>query len=75
MPAAAKVAQEALARGVSLRQVALEKGYLTAEQLDADPGSHAMTEPGIPGQQLSSRRGLTPGALAQRLSVVTPVRP
>lgn len=49
--AAAKVAQEALARGVSLRQVALEKGYLSAEQLDEVLDAVAMTEPGIPGRE------------------------
>ncbi|OGO05726.1 MAG: hypothetical protein A2Y73_07250 [Chloroflexi bacterium RBG_13_56_8] len=49
--AAAKVAQEALARGVSLRQVVLEKGYLTAEQLDAVLDPSAMTEPGIQGAE------------------------
>jgi fumarate hydratase, class II len=48
--AAAKVAQEALARGVSLRQVALEHNYLTAEQLDVILDPRAMTEPGIPGK-------------------------
>ncbi|HHX45619.1 MAG TPA: aspartate ammonia-lyase [Chloroflexi bacterium] len=47
--AAAKVAQEALARGVSLRQVVLEHGYLSAERLDAILDPFAMTEPGIPG--------------------------
>ncbi len=50
--AAAKVAQEALARGVSLRQVALERGYLTEEQLEAILDPIAMTEPGIPGKKL-----------------------
>jgi len=49
--AAAKVAQEALARGVSLRQVVLEHGYLTAEQLDAVLDPFTMTEPGIPGKE------------------------
>ncbi|MHB9034335.1 MAG: lyase family protein, partial [Anaerolineae bacterium] len=48
--AAAKVAQEALARGVTLKQVALEHGYLTAEQLDIILNPHSMTEPGIPGK-------------------------
>ncbi len=48
--AAAKVAQEALARGVSLRQVALERGYLTPEQLNLILDARAMTEPGIPGK-------------------------
>lgn len=50
--AAAKVAQEALARGVSLGQVALEKGYLSAGQLAEVLDPVAMTEPGIPGQDL-----------------------
>ena len=49
--AAAKVAQEAMRRGASLRQVALEMGYLTAEQLDAIMDPRAMTEPGIPGKK------------------------
>ena len=49
--AAAKVAQEALARGMSLRQVVLEHGYLTAEQLDAVLDPFTMTEPGIPGKE------------------------
>jgi len=49
--AAAKVAQEALARGISLRQVALEKGYLSEEALDRILDPFTMTEPGIPGRQ------------------------
>ncbi len=50
--AAARVAQEALRRGVSLRQVAEELGYLTGEQLDAVLDAYTMTEPGIPGREL-----------------------
>jgi fumarate hydratase class II len=50
--AAAKVAQEAMARGVSLRQVVLEHGYLAPERLDQVLDAYAMTEPGIPGQEL-----------------------
>jgi aspartate ammonia-lyase len=49
--AAAQVAKEAFARGVSLRQVALERGHLTAEQLDAILDPFAMTEPGIAGRK------------------------
>ena len=49
--AAAQVAREALARGVSLRQVVREKGYLTEEQLNAVLDPYAMTEPGIPGEE------------------------
>ncbi|MHB1318587.1 MAG: aspartate ammonia-lyase [Anaerolineae bacterium] len=51
--AAAKVAQEAMLRGVSLRQVVLEHGYLSAERLDQVMDAFAMTEPGIPGEQLA----------------------
>jgi aspartate ammonia-lyase len=47
---AAKVAQEAFRRGVSLRQVALERGYLTEEELDKILDPFTMTEPGIPGR-------------------------
>jgi len=48
----AQVAQEALARGVPLRQVVLEHGYLSPEQLDKVLDPYAMTEPGIPGREL-----------------------
>jgi aspartate ammonia-lyase len=47
--AAAKVAQEALARGESLRTGVLEKGYLSEEQLARILDPVTMTEPGIPG--------------------------
>jgi len=50
--AAAIVAQEALARRVSLAQVARERGYLTEEQLQTILDPIAMTEPGIPGKKL-----------------------
>lgn len=48
--AAAKVAQEAMRRGVSLRQVAIEMGYLSQEQLDILLNPRTMTEPGIQGR-------------------------
>ena len=50
--AAAEVAKEALQRGVSLRQVVLEKGYLTEDQLNRVLDPFRMTEPGIPGREL-----------------------
>jgi fumarate hydratase class II len=53
--AAADVAKEALARGVSLREVVLEKGYLTAEQLEAILDPFAMTQPGFPGQKIDKQ--------------------
>lgn len=46
---AAEVAKEAMARNVPIRQVVLEKGYLTAEQLDQILNVRAMTEGGILG--------------------------
>jgi len=48
--AAAEVAKESFARGVPLRQVVLEKGYLSEEQIDAVLDPISMTEPGIPGE-------------------------
>ena len=46
---AAQVAKEAMARNVPIRQVVIEKGYLTAEQLDQTLDVRAMTEGGIMG--------------------------
>jgi fumarate hydratase class II len=46
---AAEVAKEAMARNVPIRQVVLDKGYLTAEQLDHILDVRAMTEGGIMG--------------------------
>lgn len=46
---AAEVAKEAMARNVPIRQVVLEKGYLTEEQLDRVLDVKAMTEGGIMG--------------------------
>jgi len=46
---AAEVAKEAMARNVSIRQVVIEKGYLTVEQLDQTLDVRAMTEGGIMG--------------------------
>lgn len=44
---AAEVAKEALARGVPLRDVVLEKGLLSAKQLDEVLDLYAMTTPGV----------------------------
>ncbi len=46
---ASKVAQEAMRRGVPIRQVVLEKGLLNTEQLAKVLDPFEMTEPGIPG--------------------------
>jgi len=48
---AAEVAKEALARGVSLREVVLEKGLLSANQLDEILDPFAMTTPGVHGKE------------------------
>ncbi len=45
---AAEVAKEAAKRGVSVREVVLEKGLLAAEEIDAALDVRAMTEPGLP---------------------------
>jgi fumarate hydratase, class II len=46
---AAEVAKDAMARHVPIRQVVLEKGYLSSEELDRILDVHAMTEGGIMG--------------------------
>jgi fumarate hydratase class II len=46
---AAEVSKEAMARNVPIRQVVLEKGYLSPEQLDQILDVRAMTEGGIMG--------------------------
>jgi fumarate hydratase class II len=46
---AAEVAKEAMARNAPIRQIVLEKGFLTAEQLDQILDARAMTEGGILG--------------------------
>jgi aspartate ammonia-lyase len=48
---AAEVAKEALARGVPLREVVLEKGLLSAKQLDEILDPFAMTTPGVHGKE------------------------
>jgi aspartate ammonia-lyase len=48
---AAEVAKEALARGVTLRQVVLEKGLLTKDQLDQLLDPYTMTTPGVHGRE------------------------
>ena len=45
---AAVVAKEAAARGLSVREVVLEKGLLPAEEIDEALDVRGMTEPGLP---------------------------
>jgi aspartate ammonia-lyase len=49
--AAAKLAQEAVARGVTVRQLVLERGVLQGKDLDQVLDLLAMTELGVPGQR------------------------
>ena len=48
---AAEVGKEALARGVPLRQVVIEKGLLTESQLTEILDPYAMTTPGVHGKE------------------------
>jgi aspartate ammonia-lyase len=52
---AAEVAKEALARGVPLRQVVLEKKLLTLEQLNEILDPYAMTTPGVHGKKIGKK--------------------
>jgi aspartate ammonia-lyase len=49
--AAAKLAQEAVAKNVTVRQLVMEKGVLTGKDLDEVLDLLAMTELGVPGQR------------------------
>src|SRR5689334_4965455 len=48
---AAKLAKEAVAKNVTVRQLVIEKGLLKGKELDAVLDLLAMTEPGVPGQR------------------------
>jgi fumarate hydratase class II len=48
---AAKLAKEAVARNVTVRQVVMERGILTGKELDEVLDLRAMTEPGVPGRR------------------------
>ena len=52
---ASMVAKEAIASGRSVRSIVLEKGVLTAEELDTILNPHEMTKPGIAGAHLLGR--------------------
>jgi len=54
---AAEVAKEAFRRGVSLRQVVLERGLLTEDQLNHILDPYALTEPGVHGKRSEKGRG------------------
>src|SRR5690348_1300687 len=48
---AAKLAKEAVAKNVTVRQLVIEKGLLQGKELDAVLDLRAMTEPGVPGER------------------------
>jgi aspartate ammonia-lyase len=48
---AAKLAKEAVAKNVTVRQLVIEKGLLKGKELDAVLDLRAMTEPGVPGER------------------------
>jgi len=48
---AAKLAKEAVARNVTVRQLVVEKGILTGRDLEEVLDLMAMTEPGVPGRR------------------------
>jgi aspartate ammonia-lyase len=48
---AAKLAKEAVARNVTVRQLVIEKGLLKGKELDEVLDLRAMTEPGVPGER------------------------
>jgi aspartate ammonia-lyase len=56
---AAEVAKEALARGVPLRDVVLEKKLLTEKELDGILDPYAMTTPGVHGTKSKKKSGLS----------------
>src|SRR3989454_350859 len=54
---AAKLAKEAVAKNVTVRQLVMEKGVLTDAELDRVLDLRAMTEPGVPGEPKRDRKG------------------
>jgi aspartate ammonia-lyase len=54
--AAARIAKEAILEGKSVRELCLQYGVLTEEELDIILNPYEMTEPGIPGATLFDRQ-------------------
>ena len=48
--AAAALAKEALERDLTVRELVVERGLLSPEEIDAVLNLRAMTEPGVPGE-------------------------
>ena len=53
---AARIAKEAILEGKSVRELCLQYGVLTEEELDIILNPYEMTEPGIPGATLFDRQ-------------------
>jgi aspartate ammonia-lyase len=53
---AARIAKEAILKGKSVRELCLQYGVLTEEELDLILNPYEMTEPGIPGATLFDRK-------------------
>jgi aspartate ammonia-lyase len=53
---AARLAKEAVAKDVSVRQLVREKGLLTEQEMDEILDLRAMTELGVPGARGARRR-------------------
>ena len=47
---AAKIAKEAVERGMTVRELVVEKGLLSGDELDGVLDLTSMTEPGVPGR-------------------------
>ena len=56
---AASIAREAIETGRPVREIVLERGVLTAEELDRILDPYEMTHPGIAGKELIEKRTLT----------------
>jgi len=53
---ASRIAKEAILTGRPVREIVLEKGVLTAEELDFILNPYEMTKPGISGAELLKGR-------------------
>lgn len=53
--ATAEIAKASVATGRTIRDLVLERGLLSAEELDRILSAEAMTRPGVPGRQHPSK--------------------
>ena len=51
---AAKLAKEAVATGLTVRELVIKKGLLKGKELEEVLDLRAMTEPGVPGEKKSA---------------------